>query len=108
MMRLPPFSYFAPTQLSEAAKILANEGPDAMLLAGGTDLLPNMKRGQQARDHGSIFKNYASGAGRLEAARVLVEGGADFSMKDSKGRTALDVASEAGHKEVAAYLGSSA
>jgi 4-hydroxybenzoyl-CoA reductase subunit beta len=47
MMRLPPFSYFAPTQLSEAAKILANEGPDAMLLAGGTDLLPNMKRRQQ-------------------------------------------------------------
>jgi len=47
MMRLPPFSYYAPTKLSEAAKILANEGPDAMLLAGGTDLFPNMKRGQQ-------------------------------------------------------------
>ena len=47
MMRLPSFSFYAPTQLSEAVKILANEGPDAMLLAGGTDLLPNMKRGQQ-------------------------------------------------------------
>ncbi len=47
MMRLPAFRYHAPTQLSEAAAILANEGPDAMLLAGGTDLLPNMKRGQQ-------------------------------------------------------------
>ena len=47
MMRLPPFSYFAPTEISEAANILANEGPDAMLLAGGTDLFPNMKRGQQ-------------------------------------------------------------
>ena len=47
MMRLPSFSYFAPTELSEAANILANEGPDAMLLAGGTDLFPNMKRGQQ-------------------------------------------------------------
>jgi len=48
MMRLPPFRYYAPTGLGEAAKILASEGPDAMLLAGGTDLLPNMKRGQQA------------------------------------------------------------
>ena len=47
MMRLPPFNYYAPTHLSEAVNILANEGPDAMLLAGGTDLLPNMKRGQQ-------------------------------------------------------------
>jgi len=47
MMRLPPFHLYLPASLSEAADILANEGPDAMLLAGGTDLLPNMKRGQQ-------------------------------------------------------------
>lgn len=47
MMRLPPFSYHAPGSVAEAANILAQEGPDAMLLAGGTDLLPNMKRGQQ-------------------------------------------------------------
>ena len=47
MMRLPPFRLHSPTSVSEAAKILAQEGPDAMLLAGGTDLLPNMKRGQQ-------------------------------------------------------------
>jgi 4-hydroxybenzoyl-CoA reductase subunit beta len=47
MMRLPPFSYHAPGSVTEAAKILNQEGPDAMLLAGGTDLLPNMKRGQQ-------------------------------------------------------------
>lgn len=47
MMRLPRFSYRAPTTVVEAATILAGEGPDAMLLAGGTDLLPNMKRRQQ-------------------------------------------------------------
>ena len=29
-------------------KILAGEGPRAMLIAGGTDLLPNMKRRHQA------------------------------------------------------------
>jgi 4-hydroxybenzoyl-CoA reductase subunit beta len=48
MMRLPWFDYRAPRSLAEAAKILAGEGPDAMLIAGGTDLLPNMKRRQMA------------------------------------------------------------
>lgn len=48
MMRLPWFDYRAPTSVAEAARILAGEGPAAMLVAGGTDLLPNMKRRQQA------------------------------------------------------------
>jgi len=47
MMRLPSFRYHAPESVADAVNILAQEGPDAMLLAGGTDLLPNMKRGQQ-------------------------------------------------------------
>ncbi len=47
MMRLPHFRYRAPRTVEEAAKILAGEGPDAMLVAGGTDLLPNMKRRHQ-------------------------------------------------------------
>ncbi len=47
MMRLPRFEYRSPDALPEAARILAAEGPAAMLLAGGTDLLPNMKRRQQ-------------------------------------------------------------
>ena len=46
MMRLPPFRFYSPASIVEAADILAQEGPHAMLLAGGTDLLPNMKRGQ--------------------------------------------------------------
>jgi len=46
-MRLPLFAYHAPRTLDEAARILDGEGPDASLLAGGTDLLPNMKRRQQ-------------------------------------------------------------
>ncbi len=48
MMRLPWFEHRAPGSLQEAARILAGEGPDAMLIAGGTDLLPNMKRRQMA------------------------------------------------------------
>jgi len=48
MMRLPWFGYRAPATVAEAARILAGEGPNAMIIAGGTDLLPNMKRRQMA------------------------------------------------------------
>ena len=47
MMRLPRFRWVEPKSLKEAASILADEGPSAMLLAGGTDLFPNMKRRHQ-------------------------------------------------------------
>jgi 4-hydroxybenzoyl-CoA reductase subunit beta len=45
-MRLPSFRYLAPKTAREAAKLLADGGPDAMAVAGGTDLYPNMKRRQ--------------------------------------------------------------
>ena len=45
-MRLPQFRYYRPRDVNEAAQILAGED-DAMVVAGGTDLLPNMKRRQQ-------------------------------------------------------------
>jgi 4-hydroxybenzoyl-CoA reductase subunit beta len=48
MLRLPWFDYRAPRTAVEAARILAAEGPHAMAVAGGTDLLPNMKRRHQA------------------------------------------------------------
>ena len=48
MMRLPWFEFRAPRSVAEAAKILAGEGPGAMLIAGGTDLVPNMKRRHQS------------------------------------------------------------
>ncbi len=41
-MRLPKFEYFEPKDLKEAVSILQNE-PAAKILAGGTDLLVNMK-----------------------------------------------------------------
>ena len=46
MLRLPPFQYRAPRSLEEAAQMLSQEGERAMLVAGGTDLFPNMKRRQ--------------------------------------------------------------
>ena len=46
MIRLPSFAYLAPRTLAEAATAMAEHGRDAMLVAGGTDLYPNMKRRQ--------------------------------------------------------------
>lgn len=47
MMRLPKFNYLVPKKISDAARMMADYGPDAMFVAGGTDLYPNMKRRQQ-------------------------------------------------------------
>ena len=46
MLRLPPFRYLAPNTIEQATNMLAREGEQAMLVAGGTDLYPNMKRRQ--------------------------------------------------------------
>src|SRR5437867_8482586 len=46
MLRLPKFQYTAPRSLDEVIQVLADAGPQAMVVAGGTDLYPNMKRRQ--------------------------------------------------------------
>ena len=47
MMRCHRFHYESPLTLREACARLSDAGGEAMLLAGGTDLVPNMKRRQQ-------------------------------------------------------------
>jgi 4-hydroxybenzoyl-CoA reductase subunit beta len=47
MLRLPQFQYLAPRSLDEATSLLAESGSGATVVAGGTDLFPNMKRRQQ-------------------------------------------------------------
>jgi len=48
MLRLPYFRFLSPETVDEAAVLLASAAPgDATIVAGGTDLLPNMKRRQQ-------------------------------------------------------------
>lgn len=44
-MRLPQFNYTGPDTLEQALDLLAQRGPDAKILAGGTDLLVRMKKG---------------------------------------------------------------
>jgi len=49
-MRLPEFDYSAPADLGEALKLKNEKGPAAAWLAGGTDLLVNLKQGVKNPD----------------------------------------------------------
>jgi 4-hydroxybenzoyl-CoA reductase subunit beta len=80
MMRLPWFDHRSPRTVEEAAKILAWEGAGAMLIAGGTDLLPNMKRRHQTAStlvslrRIEALKKVSNGSGmRLGAGLTLAE-----------------------------------
>src|SRR5260370_35028980 len=46
MMRMPRFRYHSPRNIKDAAILISELGAEAMLVAGGTDLYPNMKRRQ--------------------------------------------------------------
>lgn len=47
MLRLPPIKLVSPTTVQAAAKAVATSGDNVRLVAGGTDLWPNMKRRHQ-------------------------------------------------------------
>lgn len=95
MMRLPLFEFRAPMSIAEAVRILDGEGPRAMPLAGGTDLLPNMKRRQQVPKTlmslsriGELHQTTLGDAGpRLGACTTLSEIAADPRFRN--GLTAL-------------------
>jgi 4-hydroxybenzoyl-CoA reductase subunit beta len=89
MMRIPWFRWHAPQSVAEAAKILAGEGPQAMLIAGGTDLVPNMKRRHQTPQalvslrRIAALKARANGSGlRLGAGLTLTEVVNDASVRE--------------------------
>jgi 4-hydroxybenzoyl-CoA reductase subunit beta len=85
MMRLPHFKYHAPATVREAAELLA--APDgAMLVAGGTDLLPNMKRRQQV-------PSTLIGLRRVAELRAMSAGPKGPALQDGAvGRVLLDPA----------------
>jgi len=93
MMRLPHFRYRAPASVAEAALILSDEGPSAMLVAGGTDLVPNMKRRHQepktlvSLRRVEALKKVANGSGlALGAGLTLTEVvGTDAVRSDYRG-----------------------
>ena len=43
MLRLPPFAYHRPDRVDDAVELLGELGAAALPVAGGTDLIPNMK-----------------------------------------------------------------
>lgn len=47
MLRLSSFRYYQPTSLDDALRLKREAGSEGMYMAGGTDLLPNMKRRHQ-------------------------------------------------------------
>jgi carbon-monoxide dehydrogenase medium subunit len=51
MMRLPKFEYHDPLTLAGACQIMSELGETARPLAGGTDLLVNLKKGALSIDH---------------------------------------------------------
>ena len=65
MKRLRPFVYFEPATLAEASQILIDQGSGAYLLAGGTDLLVRMKRGE-IKPHVLINLKGIDGLNRIE------------------------------------------
>src|SRR5580704_1770521 len=95
MMRLPLFEFRSPRTLEEAVRILDGQGPGTMPLAGGTDLLPNMKRRQQVprtlmslRHVESLTQVQLSNSGsRLGACVTLSDIAADARFRN--GLTAL-------------------
>jgi len=89
VLRLPPFRYVAARTAREAARILADNGPDAMPVAGGTDLFPNMKRRQMTpkvlvglRDVAGVHGIDANGALRLGAMATLTEVAEDANVRE--------------------------
>ncbi len=51
MLPLPVFQHHSPSSLAEAVSLMAELGDRARLIAGGTDLLPNMKHGIVEPEH---------------------------------------------------------
>src|SRR5690242_11364740 len=42
-MTLPSFRVLQPRTVEEAVRMLADNGPEAMVIAGGTDVIPNLQ-----------------------------------------------------------------
>jgi 4-hydroxybenzoyl-CoA reductase subunit beta len=51
MLRLPPFTYHRPCALAEALDLLGTHAGRVLPVAGGTDLVPNMKHRLYTPDH---------------------------------------------------------
>ena len=83
MLRLPKFRYVEPRTVKDAVRMIADHGPEALFVAGGTDLYPNMKRRQQT-------PKVVIGLGRLTALR-RIKGNPQAGMVLGAGLTLTEV-----------------
>ena len=88
MLRLPKFKYLQPKNLADALDMMSDAGPDAMYVAGGTDLYPNMKRRQHT-------PKIVIGLGHLKDLRFL-EGGPKEGIRLGAGLTLSEVTEDPG------------
>jgi 4-hydroxybenzoyl-CoA reductase subunit beta len=87
MLRLPRFDFLTPATPRDAALLLRDAGT-AMLVAGGTDLFPKMKRRQQQPDI-LISLGRMTGLRGVSAAGGAVRIGAMTTLTDLAGHPAL-------------------
>lgn len=90
MLRLPPLKSVSPKSLTEAAQVLSDAGPHAAILAGGTDLIPKLKRRQVKIDTLVSLRRVAGLTGiTLEGRDLVIKAGtllADFADDPRVGR----------------------
>ncbi len=101
MLRLPPYRYHRPQNLDDAVSLKAQFGDTAMFVAGGTDLIPNMKHGLFGPEHLISLRNVRELHGIAREGDDLVIGAATSlssvaANKDVQ-RVAPAVAAAAGH-----------
>ncbi len=70
----------------------------ARLLKAGVDV-----NARYANDLTALM--WAAGQGQAKSVKYLLESGADPALKDNRGKTAIDIADEAGHLDVRKVLG---
>ena len=77
MLRLHEYTYHRPATVAEAARLLAANPGRARLIAGGTDLVPNMKHGLVTPSHVIALKQLGELHGIEEREGEVVIGAAE-------------------------------
>lgn len=77
MLRLPAFRYHRPSRVEEAIDLMGEHRGDAMYVAGGTDLVPNMKHRLFEPGHLIALKGIEAMRGVREEDGVLRIGAAE-------------------------------
>lgn len=76
MLRLPPFQYHRPETVKQAVALLGEYGEAAMPVAGGTDLVPNMKHRLFTPKHLVALKGVSELRGiRVEGDEMVIGAG---------------------------------